>query len=227
MKKSIVRYFLYIPGIYLALVVTSCAPAYVPNTIHSPMLSNKGEFHASINEGLSGFDPQLAFAITDHLGIMANGSFADRTSDSTDSFHKHSFVEAGAGYYRKLGVAGRLEAYGGGGFGKLRAFQDAGLWTSYADVKSMRFFVQPAIGVATDIFDGSLAARVVAVNLKQDSLNNTGFFFEPAITAKVGYKWVKAVFQFGLSVPLGSENIDFSYEPFIFSIGLQATIGKR
>jgi hypothetical protein len=180
------------------------------------MFSNKGEFQASVHGGIAGFDPQVSYAITDHLGVMVNGSFADRKPDSTDNFHMHRFIEGGAGYYQKIGTNGRL-----------KAFQDVGFWISSADVNCMRFFVQPAIGLSTEVFDGSIATRLVALNMKQDSLSNTGLLMEPVITAKVGYRWVKAVFQFGMSLPLNREQIDFTYQPFIFSIGLQATFGKK
>jgi hypothetical protein len=195
--------------------------------INSPMFSNKGEFQASVHGGISGLDPQVSYAITDHLGVMVNGSFTNRTSDSTDNFHKHLFMEAGAGYYQKIGTIGRFEAFGGGGFGKLKAYQNVIFWESSADINCMRFFIQPAIGMSTEVFDGSFATRFVALNLKQDSLSNTGVLLEPVITAKVGYRWVKAVFQLGMSLPLNSDQIDFTYQPFIFSIGLQATLGEK
>jgi len=227
MKKRNIQLMTGIPVALIWLVAGSCAPAYVPNVVNSPMFSNKGEFQASGHGGIAGFDPQLSYAITDHLGVMLNGSFANRTSDSTDNFHKHRFFEAGAGYYQNIGTIGRFEAYGGGGFGKLNTYKDAGFWLANAQVDVMRFFVQPAIGMSTDVFDGSFATRLVALNMKQDSQSNTGVLIEPVITAKVGYRFVKAVFQFGISLPLNDEQIDFTYQPFIFSIGLQATFGEK
>jgi opacity protein-like surface antigen len=227
MKKENLLLLTRFPAAFLLFVFTSCAPAYVPNVINSPMFSNKGEFQASGHGGIAGFDPQISYAITDHLGVMMNGSFADRTTDSTSNFHKHRFIEAGAGYYQKIGTIGRFEAFGGGGFGKLNAFQDVGFWVSSAEVNTVRFFLQPAIGLSTDVFDGSIATRLVALNLKQDTLSNTGVLIEPVFTAKVGYRWVKAVFQFGISLPLNRDHIDFTYQPFLFSIGLQATFGEK
>jgi hypothetical protein len=217
----------YLPGILITLIVCSCAPAYVPNVINTPLFSNKGEFQASVNPGLAGFDPQLSYAVTDHIGVMLNGSFANRTSDSTGDFHKHQFIEIGSGYYQKIGMSGRFEAFGGAGFGKLQAEYENELWISRSNVNSIRFFVQPVIGATTDIFDGSLAARFVVLNLHQDSVGSTGLFLEPVLTAKVGYKYVKAVFQVGLSLPLNSNNIHFNYQPVLFSVGLQATLGKK
>ena len=227
MKTKKVQSIISLAGLGLLLFAGSCAPVYVPNTINTPLLSNQGEFQASFNLGLAGFDPQFSYAVTDHIGVMVNGSFANRTSDSTDNFHKHRFVEAGSGYFQKIGTSGRFETYGGAGFGRLQAEYDNELWMTHSDVNCLRFFVQPAVGASTDIFDGSLAARFVVLNLKQESKNSTGIFVEPAITAKVGYQYAKAVFQFGLAIPLNKNNMEFNYQPFIFSVGMQATLGRK
>jgi hypothetical protein len=213
--------------VFITIIVSSCAPAYVPNVVNTPLLSNKGEVQAAVYKGLSGFDPQLSYAITDHVGLMLNGSFADRTSDSTDDYHKHQFVEIGSGYYTKIGTKGRFETFGGFGYGKLQAYWESGILEPYADVKSIRFFVQPTIGVTTKIFDGGLSWRFVLIDMYQGSANSTGIFAEPVLTGKLGFKYVKFITQFGFTIPLNFEYIDFSYEPFIFSVGLQATIGKK
>jgi phosphoserine phosphatase len=64
-------------------LLNSCATAYIPNTVNTPLLTNRKEFQAAIYAGTSGFDPQLTYAVSDHIGIMLNGSFANVTSDST------------------------------------------------------------------------------------------------------------------------------------------------
>jgi len=221
MRKNVIFF------IAIIIAINSCAPAYVPNVINTPLLSNKGEIQAAIHTGVSGTDPQLAYALTDNIGVMLNGSFANRTSDSTDDFHKHQFAELGLGYYTKIGESGRFETFGGGGLGNLQAKFDNTVWNTYADVNSYRFFIQPTIGASTNIFDGSFSSRFVMVNLKQNSISSTGFFVEPVLTGKIGYKYVKAVIQLGFSLPLNSKNIDFYYQPFLFSIGLQGYIFKE
>ncbi|MEA2105370.1 MAG: hypothetical protein U9P82_01395 [Bacteroidota bacterium] len=96
----------------------SCSPEYIPNMANSPMFSNQGELQATVATGTSNFDAQTAYAITDHIGIMVNGSYGNETNDTTDDFHKHAFIEAGLGYYEKIGENVRYEIYGGYGFGK-------------------------------------------------------------------------------------------------------------
>jgi len=210
----------------LTVILGSCAPAYVPNSLNTPMFSNKGDIHVNINTGISGFDPQLSYAVTDNIGIMLNGSFLSATSDSSDNFHKHQFLEIGTGYYRKIGTSGRFETFGGLGYGRVKAEYENDLWQSHADVDNIRIFIQPSIGVASDVFDGSFSSRFVVVNMYQESGSAYGIFAEPALTGKLGYKYVKALFQLGLSLPLHSGDIEFNHQPFIFSVGMQANIDK-
>ncbi|MEE4199006.1 MAG: hypothetical protein V2I54_15305 [Bacteroidales bacterium] len=73
----------------------SCSPEYIPNMANSPMFTERGELQATIATGTSNFDAQTAYAITDHIGIMVNGSYGNETNDTTDDYHKHAFIEGG------------------------------------------------------------------------------------------------------------------------------------
>lgn len=213
-------------AILISFFAASCAPAYIPNTVNAPLLSNKGEVQASIYAGLSGYDPQVAYAVTDHIGVMFNGSFANQSSDTTDNYHRHVFGEFGAGYYTKFGDKWRFEVYGGAGLGKIQANYENGLWLSRSDVNNFRAFLQPGIGFTTEVGGFSFNPRLVGVSLYQNGGTRTvGYFMEPTVTGKVGYKFIKAVGQIGFSVPVGEELL-FEYNPFIFSVGLQFNIGN-
>lgn len=220
------RFFVFLTAIIL-LGFYGCAPVYIPNVVNTPMLSNKGELQAAVYTGISGFDPQFAYAITDNLGVMLNASFSSKTNDTLNNFHKHQFVETGVGYFTKIGVSGRFETFGGIGYARLKSDYSNNLWISFSDLNSLRLFIQPSIGAATDFFDGSFSTRFVYLSLFQNNLNYNAFFIEPVITAKVGYKYVKAVFQLGFSFPVNSNELIFSYQPFLFSIGIQAKINTR
>lgn len=226
MKKKQLFILLYISGI---LIFNSCAPAYIPNVINAPMLTNKGEIQASVHLGASGINPQFAYALTDHIGIMANGSFLNVNSDESsaaDFDHKYSFFELGSGYYRPLGSRIKFGAYGGVGLGKVNSEYENSLWTSGVDVNCTRFFLQPTIGVTSKILDFGVSTRFVAVSFNQDSEKNTGIMFEPALTAKLGWDHIKVVGQVGFSYPLNSENVNFVYQPGLISLGLQGNFGK-
>ena len=211
---------------------TSCSPEYIPNMVNSPMFSNAGEFQATIATGNSDFDAQTAVAVTDHIGIMVNGSYGNDTNDSTDDFHRHSFLEAGIGYYEKIGDKGRYEVYGGYGFGKVEGYFENALFDEQiTEARYNRFFIQPGIGVSTGIFDGSFSPRFVLVQMDPKGANfpSTQYdaFFEPVITSKIGYKYVKFIVQFGVSIPIGDQAPTYEHERFIFNFGLNFNLGRK
>ena len=208
--------------VFISIIQTGCV-VYVPNVINTPLLSNKGDIQANLNIGESGFDPQLSAAVSDHVGIMLNGSY--RFNADNSSYNEvHRFIEAGAGYYTQFENVGRFEVYGGAGFGNLKTI-GGGDNTSLQDldVDSYRLFLQPDIGVKTRYFEGSLASRLVWLYLDLGNETKTNFFIEPAITLKGGAKDVKAVLQFGYSFQ--TSYIDNIYDPLLLSIGIQATFG--
>lgn len=229
LKKS--RTFLYlIVGILFLL--TSCSPEYIPNMVNSPMFSNAGEFQATIATGNSDFDVQTAAAITDHIGIMINGSYGDETKDSSDDFHRHKFIEAGLGYYEKIGDKGRFELFGGYGVGEVKGYFENALFDDViTDAQYKRFFIQPGIGISTGIFDGSFSPRFSLVEMNPSGINfasskyNT--FFEPVITSKIGYKYVKFIAQFGFSLPVGDNELTYEHQRFIFNFGLNFNLGRK
>lgn len=228
-KQSVLR-IAVILGV--VAVFASCSPEYIPNMVNSPMFTNAGEFQATIATGNSDFDAQTAVAITDHIGIMINGSYGNETSDSSDNFHKHRFIEAGVGYYEKIGTKGRFEVFGGYGFGEAKGFFENNWFDDeITNAKYNRFFVQPGIGISTGIFDGSFSPRLVLVQMNPKGANfdasqyNT--FFEPVITSKIGYKYVKFIAQFGVSVPMSDTELTYDHQHFIFNFGLNFNIGRK
>lgn len=209
-----------------AILACSCAPVYVPNTVNVPLFTNRNEIQASLHAGTSGFDPQIAYAVTDHLGLMVNASFMNNTSDSTDNFHKHRFFEGGAGYYTHFATRGKFETFLGFGSGRVSSLYSNNIWTSSSDARFNRIFIQPSLGFTTKVVDLGLSSRLVLVGFNQDSERNSGFFIEPALTLKAGYDHIKAVGQLGFSLPVNEDEIPFNYQPLIISLGIQANFGK-
>jgi len=216
--------FVLINFLFLLSFLISCALAYTPNIVNVPLFSSKGEMQAVIGTGTSGVDPQLAYAITDHVGVIANASFANRRDSA--NFHKHSFAEAGAGYTLAFGKSGRFEVFGGGGMGSIDAKYHSGIFDGRSKATFNRFFIQPSIGKASDIFDCAFTSRLVFLSMHNDNdslkTNSMDMFIEPTFTAKVGWKYIKMMFQIGLSLPL-KEIKNYGNQPFMFSIGL---VGK-
>lgn len=231
MKTQLFAIF-YVIGIIM--LFQACTVKYVPNVLNTPMFSKAGEVNMVANFGESGFDPQLSASVTDHIGIMLNGSFWDQSGNSTN-YTSHTFMELGAGYFTKLKIA-RFEVYGGYGLGNFYSqyyytpiFTDTEGHLERSDADCNRFFIQPGIGLSTEHFEMSLASRFVNVNFFKDtdtgnSLKGIPFFFlEPALTLKAGFKNVKGVFQIGTSILLNNDTY-VEYDPFIVSFGLQLSL---
>lgn len=208
----------------LAFFQFGCAPVYVPTVINQPLFKEKGDFKAALHGGISGWDLQSAYALTDHIGIMAQGSIENYNSEENDNYHHHLFGEVGGGYFKTIGPFGRFETYAGAGLGKINVLNGSGYLEDYSDAILGKVFIQPGIGIASDYVDLSFATRFVWTDILDESIHRNRFFFEPAITGKVGYKKVKGVLQVGFSAPIGEKALDFAYQPFIISFGIQTDL---
>jgi hypothetical protein len=90
-------------ALLLLIVLSSCAPVYIPNSRNSPMFQKGGEFQGSVSFG-NGIEAQTALSITNHFGVMGNFLYIDRvegsdTDNDEDNFRHHKFFEGGIGYF--------------------------------------------------------------------------------------------------------------------------------
>ena len=218
------------------LLIYSCAPLYVPNAINAPLMSNKGEIHANLSAGSNGFDLMTSGAVTDHFAIMANGEYQNRDnvdSNSTD-LRQHTFGEVGFGYYTKLNEKARFEVFGGGGYGTAASYMKNAGVKFRAQGEYYRLFLQPNIGMSSDVFDGAFSMRLGYVrlfNFNKDyadlSLSPSTFLIEPAATIRVGYKYVKFFFQVGASFKTDKNFYSETWNPIFFNLGAHLTFGKK
>lgn len=213
-----------------ALFLDSCAPIYIPNAVNSPLFSEQHDAALQGSSGLSGYDVQAAYSPLKHFGIMFNTSFYDNKSSDLKSYNRHEFYEGGAGYYGSFEEVGRYEVYSGFGQGTSTSYDSNWLGLIRGDYN--RFFVQPAIGVKTDVFEGSFSPRFVYLQIYNTSSNVTytkseleSMYIEPVFTGKVGYKYGKFFFQGGFSFSTKSE-IKYTDMPFIFNLGMNISFSK-
>lgn len=120
----------------------------MPNVPNSPMLSARGELHASGHISLKGnVNINTAFAASDHLGVLFNGSFINQKRNKKD--FRQDLVEGGIGYFTTFGADNSriIEFYTGLGKGNtdrvFRNFNNDGTFTSdIQEVKFNKFFLQ-------------------------------------------------------------------------------------
>lgn len=221
---------------FLVLVALSgCATTlYSPNMAPVPLLRQQGQFHATLgNENL-----QLAYAPIEGLTVFANGfhSYGSVTVGDSATWHRGGWmVEAGAGPHGALLNPNlRWEVLLGGGGGIAEGRNTDSSPSSYS-ATGYRGFLQPNLGFVTPWFE--VAGSVRLSGLKLQNATTTGaefdpaamndplhFFAEPAVTAKVGYKWVKLFFQRGWSFQLTGAEVPAKND--FVTIGVAVDLGS-
>ncbi|MGJ1214100.1 hypothetical protein [Sphingobacterium multivorum] len=96
----------------------SCSSIYMPNVPSAPMFTEAGEVYVSGNINTkANVSANLGVAVTDHVAVIANGSYVDNKSNIKDYAQKMG--EAGIGYYTRFGRKNNrvFEVYGGYGLG--------------------------------------------------------------------------------------------------------------
>lgn len=167
-------------GLLALTVWTSCdRHIYVPNTVNTPLLKEKHEFKGSI----SPHNLQAAFALSDHIAIMANGQYVyrfdwnERQDNDDDIFiDQHvrgGLVEGAVGYFTPMDQRKRMifEVFGGYGNGRFKTqaqkFSDNTTYQPDDLQLSSHFskvFVQPGIGFVHPIFEAGFSSRFSLLN---------------------------------------------------------------
>ena len=224
--------------LFAGLLFSSCGSVYyAPNTHNVPLFQEKGD--AKISAGISAgedveraFELQSAYAITDHVGIMAN-LYRVKQDDN-----RGTLFELGAGYFQPLEKHLVIEGYGGISYAQVINSNSA--YTEYTDFT--RYFIQPALGYSRNAFEVALSTRFAVLNyhriedpdvvvvssspeLAHLMSNNVQFLFEPALTVRVGWKYVKLQGQFGFSKNLSDDYFDM--DNLNLNVGLYFSLSNR
>lgn len=102
----------------LVLILSSCSSIYMPNVPATPMFSKQGEGYLSGHVNLKGnVSGNAGVAISDHIGIIANGSYVNHKKQIKE--FKQYLYEGGLGYFTTIGKSKRqiFEVYAGYGIG--------------------------------------------------------------------------------------------------------------
>lgn len=233
-----IKHFFYLSFIIISIVIQSCATAYIPNRVNSPLFEDKNEFKSDITLGRNGYDVQTAYSPIKGMGVMLNGCFSSTSKDtSNNNYHSHKYAEAALGYYMPVFNNGAVfEVYAGYGMGQTQTYYDWGiLYVPGTSLKAdfTKMFVQPAIGINKRIISLGFASRFSLVQMNLDriqsqyfTVNDYDLFWEPAITLGIGKK-VKFVSQMGASLPIIALPDGYPIQPrkFMFSVGIELHLG--
>ncbi|HOK61677.1 MAG: hypothetical protein WBJ36_02045 [Tenuifilum sp.] len=210
----------------LALILQACKIAYIPNTFNSPLLRNKGDAQLNIWAGSAGIEAQTAVAVTNSIGLMVNGQLQQnkKTENDVEVTEQRKYVEGAIGYTERFSDMGIFEFYAGGGVGQVPAKFRSITWDGPQTIAYNRWFIQPALGFCNDWLDFSVVSRLSLVDIGPQK----NWFYEPGIVGKIGYKRLRFVGCFGLSIPLREHDKRYwDNLPFTISIGLHLNFGKR
>src|SRR5688572_13485590 len=231
-------------GGLLLVSLSGCKTMYNPTMQHVPLLQEQGDIKVTLNTN----NVQGAYAVTENVGVMVNGSFHSQdwsVNDGTtqnEIFTARRFnVEGAGGYFKKIGENGSFEAYGGAGFGNVS--YDNSFYNPEINLdekhkfsaNAMKVFVQPSIGTSGENMEVAFSTRLVA--LKFSGVNRVGYtdeelqmedlfqidrptyiFAEPALTLRYGLPWMKIQSQVLYSAKLNADALN--YKPINLNFSL-------
>jgi|GEM_PF-634636 len=207
-----------------------------------------------VNDEVTGCDVQTAYAMTKESAIMANalvvnpGSKEGRGQLYELGAGYYKPIPTGLSMLDKKFI---FESYGVLGLGNATNYYDR--YPSGISTNLFKAYVQPSIGYTTNFIDLIFSAKIGAIHtfgirrnmadttyndlvqnnssigsdLSTLQLNRTAFIFEPALTLRLGFKYVKLHFQVGTTVVSGGFNqLTPAGRPSI-SAGMTIAIAKR
>jgi hypothetical protein len=229
--------FILISLLTAICLLSSCSEVfYQSNAVNAPLLQEKGELKASISNN----NVQGAYAATNHFALMANG-FWGKFEGEKGLTQEGAMMELGLGYYLPFAEHFVFDVFGGAGLGRVtQNKRDGNGVLKEFSATGNRYFFQPGVGYVTPYWEVALSPRVsyckyndhYSINytdkeLLDNNLNlidDTYFlFFEPALTAKVGYKWIKLQAQYGYTLNLNNQ--PFSFAKDFKTIGVVINLG--
>lgn len=239
--KTIVSLFALAAGI---VAMSSCSTTmYTTNAVNAPLLKEKGEVKINVTQN----DLQAAVAVSDHIGIMANGYY--RNYEGNNNYrHNGGMGELGIGYLLNSENNLVMETFIGGGLGKIHKQEQMNTngpspYMASFNANAAKAFVQSNLGYRTRFFDVALTPKFSFVKysnfsssnytteeLKEDYLDRGHLmdplfiFAEPAITVRGGYKFIKLQLQYGVTLNIGGQSIRRT--PDFASLGLVIDIAK-
>ncbi len=191
----------------MVFIFTACSPIYYASNAHNvPLLKEKHEVRISGGltgtEYLSGPDVQVAYAVGKNTGLIANGTYLQGGEDDYGYL-----AEAAGGFFKVIERQMVAEIYGGAGFAKVvnqRQYYAPPLYF-------IKPFLQPAIGFSSDYFDLAFSPKIAWVHYNVPLIldypanansihqpvkeKQTFFAFEPGLTIRGGWKYVKLQLQ--------------------------------
>ncbi len=236
----------------ITFAFTGCHIFYFPNVHNVPTLREKGEFRATLTPSDANAAYAITDNIAIVGGAQFRTSkWTASWSDSMEYnyVNKKNLFELGLGYYKPLGDAAVFEVYGGGGFGKVTFDRDWAtkvggtvIYSQTLGANMTKWYLQPSLGMTNENLDIAFSCRLAGISFPSLDTSNytvyelnelellyltgtTHMFLEPALTIRVGYKYIKVHGQIIYATKLSSDPI--GYVPLSINMGVQVTLAPR
>jgi hypothetical protein len=227
--------YLLVTSVVLVTFFVSCTPpVYLPNSLNTPLLKEKGEFNIGLSRSIGGCDFQASKAISDNIGFMVNATYL--RDEWSDNYRDHKFAEMGIGYFSHPDKYLVNEIYVGAGLGT-NSIKEAMIFSSEdAEISAdyIRLFIQPNFGVCTEGFEGGFSMRACYINFHKVNFSNIDFIktrtlFEPVVFMRIGPPNLKFQTQLGYSLRPLKDPLEFSffYDELIFSFGFNIRLNIK
>jgi hypothetical protein len=222
-----------------AVLLAGCNPKYYsPNTQNVPLLEKKGETNLTLSGNGNQVEFQGAYAISENMGLMANGGLFIPSDLDNGNGGSGSFGEVGLGFYAPLENNMVFETYGLIGVGSVENHFPGNVAENSplkGEVKAsvFRVGIQPNLGYKSGNFSAAVSSRfsVLSYSGAEGDLvfdgenqvdylnaNKSNFLIEPALTLRGGLDKVKLQVQVGYS--LNASNSDFKQDNGFVTVGL-------
>ncbi|MEO6830730.1 MAG: hypothetical protein ABI378_00795 [Chitinophagaceae bacterium] len=194
-----------------------------------------------------------AYAVTNHIGVAANYmyGYGGRKNDGNDWARGH-YLDAALGYFQQIDKHGVFEVFAGVGSGNQHheyqfshsSFGGGSQPNTFgsADLPFTKYYIQPSIGITYFGFDLAVTSAFALLSFNEvkknmdmseseyrvlDAIdqNRTSLMFEPGITVRGGWQFLKGQIQ--LLGVINTSGKDLKFEKNESSISLYFAFAER
>lgn len=211
-------------------LISSCSDVYyVPSAQNVPLHKEKDELKfsggSSVTEETMGWNLRSSYSFTDHFAAIA--SYSSIKDDADTAIGAGSTWRAGLGYYTPINnTKWVFETYAG--FGGGEGFLNRAT-TGYVDYQASELFMQQAFGYSGDFTFFGVSVKTSRMRYHDVRYtpneaiypldeNPIHFFFEPALTLRLGYKYGYLETQYvhsynlsGTGLPMDEASVNFGF----------------
>ena len=210
------------------IALSSCTHYYyTPSSPCVPLFKEKNEVRATGSIGTGDETDtktaQVAYSLTNHLAISANYMEARGGNFDSKNGARGNYKDISLGYFRPVRDRFVFEVFTGYGYSnQLHHYSE----DESAQLSFQKYFIQPSFGLTTEFLDiavtptfSRLSFQHIQSNVYSNSFESaalaqisdrrTSILFEPTLTMRAGWQFIKLQGQMGVSRNLTHKGLAF------------------